>query len=118
MADCSWYALVALRSHKVGTDSPWQVSRYSSSSVYKSQHHISWNSTHGQFGPVASDTHNHLPIQEWGLSFPPQRLELARKSNKLDRFATVEDVIQQVKVFVVSKSVTGQNAIIDAGFTL
>ncbi|KAI8648604.1 hypothetical protein NCS57_01471900 [Fusarium keratoplasticum] len=57
-------------------------------------------------------------LTEWGLSFPPQRLELARKSNKLDRFATVEDVIQQVKVFVVSKSVTGQNAIIDAGFTL
>ncbi|RMJ17565.1 hypothetical protein CDV36_002745 [Fusarium kuroshium] len=57
-------------------------------------------------------------LTEWGLSFPPERLELARKSNKLDRFATVEDVVQQVKIFVASKSVTGQNAIIDAGFTL
>ncbi|KAF4469798.1 alcohol dehydrogenase [Fusarium albosuccineum] len=57
-------------------------------------------------------------LTEWGLSFPPARLELARKSNKLDRFATVEDVVQQVKTFVLSKSVTGQNAVVDAGFTL
>lgn len=109
---------LALCSHKVGTDSPWQVSRYSGSSVYQSQHHIPRNFTHGQYGPVASDVHNYSRIQEWGLSFPAQRLELARKSNKLDRFATVEDVVQQVKTFVVSKSVTGQNAVIDAGFTL
>lgn len=57
-------------------------------------------------------------IQEWGLSFPAERLELARNTNKLGRFATVEDVAEQVKAFVVSKSVTGQNGVIDAGFGL
>jgi NAD(P)-dependent dehydrogenase (short-subunit alcohol dehydrogenase family) len=63
--------------------------------------------------------HNHLIFtQEWGLSFPAERLEIARNANKLGRFATVEDVAEQVKTFVVSKSVTGQNAIVDAGFGL
>jgi hypothetical protein len=36
----------------------------------------------------------------------------------LGRFAAVEDVAEQVKAFVVSKSVTGQNGVIDAGFGL
>ncbi|KAI1057542.1 hypothetical protein LB505_010437 [Fusarium chuoi] len=57
-------------------------------------------------------------LTEWGLSFPADRLEAARNTNKLGRFATVEDVAEQVKAFVVSKSVTGQNGVIDAGFGL
>ncbi|KAJ9422847.1 transforming growth factor-beta-induced ig-h3 [Fusarium oxysporum] len=57
-------------------------------------------------------------LTEWGLSFPADRLEVARNTNKLGRFATVEDVAEQVKAFVVSKSVTGQNGVIDAGFGL
>ncbi|VTT55156.1 unnamed protein product [Fusarium fujikuroi] len=61
---------------------------------------------------------NLIFVQEWGLSFPADRLEIARNTNKLGRFATVEDVAEQVKAFVVSKSVTGQNGVIDAGFGL
>ena len=57
-------------------------------------------------------------MQEWGLSFSADRLEIARDTNKLARFATVEDVAEQVRAFVVSKSITGQNAVIDAGFNL
>ncbi|KAF5562140.1 alcohol dehydrogenase [Fusarium napiforme] len=57
-------------------------------------------------------------LTEWGLSFPAERLEAARNTNKLGRFATVEDVAEQVKAFVVSKSVTGQNGVVDAGFGL
>ncbi|KEZ43958.1 putative short chain protein [Scedosporium apiospermum] len=57
-------------------------------------------------------------LTEWGLSFPEERLNAAIKANKLERFATVEDVAEQVKTFVVSKSATGQNAIIDSGFSL
>lgn len=57
-------------------------------------------------------------LTEWGLSFPPERLAAAEQRNKLQRFATVEDVAAQVRAFVTSKSVTGQNAVIDAGFTL
>ncbi|KIL83889.1 hypothetical protein FAVG1_12866 [Fusarium avenaceum] len=57
-------------------------------------------------------------LTEWGLTFPAERLEIARNTNKLKRFATVEDVAEQVKTFVVSRSVTGQNGVIDAGFSL
>ncbi|OAA57634.1 short chain dehydrogenase reductase [Niveomyces insectorum RCEF 264] len=57
-------------------------------------------------------------LTEWGLSFPPDRLAAVEKQNKLQRFATIEDVAVQVKAFVASKSVTGQNAVIDAGFSL
>ncbi|KAF5019230.1 hypothetical protein F66182_8771 [Fusarium sp. NRRL 66182] len=59
-----------------------------------------------------------LLLTEWGLSFPEERLEAARNKSKLGRFATVEDVAEQVKTFVVSRSVTGQNGIVDAGFGL
>ncbi|PKS08462.1 hypothetical protein jhhlp_004845 [Lomentospora prolificans] len=57
-------------------------------------------------------------LTEWGLSFPQERLDAAKAANKLGRFATVEDVAQQVRTFVVSRTITGQNAIIDAGFSL
>ncbi|KAK0384832.1 hypothetical protein NLU13_7310 [Sarocladium strictum] len=57
-------------------------------------------------------------LTEWGRSFPPERLQAALETNKLGRFATVDDVVTQVRTFVVSKSVTGQNAVIDAGYTL
>ncbi|KAL5592858.1 hypothetical protein FOBRF1_013166 [Fusarium oxysporum] len=57
-------------------------------------------------------------LTEWGISFPAERLEIARNTNKLGRFATVEDVAEQVRTFVLSKSMTGQNGIVDAGFGL
>lgn len=43
---------------------------------------------------------------------------MVKEANKLKRFTTMEDVAEQVRTFVVSKTVTGQNAIIDAGFSL
>jgi NAD(P)-dependent dehydrogenase (short-subunit alcohol dehydrogenase family) len=66
--------------------------------------------------PRLKNKSNHL--QDWGLTFPPDRLAAVKEANRLGRFATVEDVAEQVRTFVVSKSVTGQNAIIDAGFSL
>ncbi|KAJ4258809.1 hypothetical protein NW762_007896 [Fusarium torreyae] len=57
-------------------------------------------------------------LTDWGLSFPAEQLETALNTNKLGRFATVEDVAEQVKTYVVSKSVTGQNGVVDAGFGL
>ena len=57
-------------------------------------------------------------MQEWGLSFPQDKIEATRQANKLKRFASVEDVAAQVRTFVQSKTVTGQNAVIDGGFTL
>ncbi|KAM0327036.1 hypothetical protein ACHAQA_006159 [Verticillium albo-atrum] len=57
-------------------------------------------------------------LTDWGLSFPAEKLTATKDANKLKEFATAEDVAEQVKTFVVSKTVTGQNAIIDAGFSL
>ncbi|SPQ24870.1 41c8ba15-230f-42d3-b8b9-86660cbd211d [Thermothielavioides terrestris] len=57
-------------------------------------------------------------LTDWGLSFPPERLEAVKEQNKLKRFAAVDDVARQVLTFVTSRTVTGQNAIIDAGFSL
>ncbi|RYP00593.1 hypothetical protein DL764_006467 [Monosporascus ibericus] len=57
-------------------------------------------------------------LTDWGLSFPPERLGAVKEQNKLKRFATVDDVAEQVKTYVASKTVTGQNAVIDAGFSL
>ncbi|KAL1908375.1 hypothetical protein Sste5344_005903 [Sporothrix stenoceras] len=55
---------------------------------------------------------------DWGMNFPQEKLDKAKEANKLKRFATVEDVARQVRVFVESNTVTGQNAVIDAGFSL
>lgn len=52
------------------------------------------------------------------MAFPQEKLAAAKDQNKLKRFATVEDVADQVRVLVQSRSITGQNIIIDAGFSL
>ncbi|SPO03168.1 related to cis-1,2-dihydro-1,2-dihydroxynaphthalene dehydrogenase [Cephalotrichum gorgonifer] len=59
-----------------------------------------------------------LLLTEWGLSFPPEKIAEAKETNKLKTIATVEDVAEHVRAFVVSNSVTGQNSIIDAGLSL
>ncbi|OBT66817.1 hypothetical protein VE03_04072 [Pseudogymnoascus sp. 23342-1-I1] len=55
---------------------------------------------------------------DWGLKFPQERLDSAIAKTQLKRFATVEDVAEQVLCFVKSRSVTGANAVIDAGWSL
>ncbi|KFY88797.1 hypothetical protein V498_06657 [Pseudogymnoascus sp. VKM F-4517 (FW-2822)] len=57
-------------------------------------------------------------IRDWGLKFPQERLDSAMAKTQLKRFATVEDVAEQVLCFVRSRSVTGANAVIDAGWSL
>jgi len=52
------------------------------------------------------------------LKFPQAKLDASKAKTKLNRFATVEDVAEQVLCFAKSKSVTGSNAIIDAGWSL
>ncbi|CAK7234560.1 hypothetical protein SCUCBS95973_008977 [Sporothrix curviconia] len=59
-----------------------------------------------------------IMLTDWGKSFSEEKLERAREASRLKRFATVEDVALQVRVFVESRTVTGQNAVIDAGFSL
>lgn len=56
--------------------------------------------------------------KEWGLKFPPERIQAMTEASKLKRLATVEDVAEQVLAYVKSKSVTGQNTVIDGGWGL
>ncbi|KUI54073.1 Granaticin polyketide synthase putative ketoacyl reductase 2 [Cytospora mali] len=59
-----------------------------------------------------------LLLTEWGLKFPPERIQMMTESSKLRRLATVEDVAEQVLTFVKNKSVTGQNMVLDGGWGL
>jgi len=52
---------------------------------------------------------------EWGMKFPAEVRERARKGTKLGRLATVEDCAEQVRCLALSQSTTGQNVVIDSG---
>ncbi|KAF5008275.1 hypothetical protein FDECE_5439 [Fusarium decemcellulare] len=57
-------------------------------------------------------------IRDWGLSFPEEKIKQMTDRTKLGRLATVDDVAQQVLCFIKSKTVTGVNAVLDAGMSL
>ncbi|EAT85334.1 hypothetical protein HBI56_072030 [Parastagonospora nodorum] len=57
-------------------------------------------------------------LTDWGRQFSEEKLNSVQERNALKRFATIEDVAQQVKYLALAKSVTGQIAVIDAGFSL
>lgn len=59
-----------------------------------------------------------MSLQDWGLSFPEEKREAMRERTKLKRLVTPEEVAEQVLCFVKSKSVTGANAVLDAGMSL
>lgn len=56
-----------------------------------------------------------LLLTEWGMKFPLEKREAAAKATKLGRLATVEDVAMQVRTLALSKSMTGQNILVDGG---
>lgn len=57
-------------------------------------------------------------LTEWGKRFPSEKLDAAKSKSTLKKLATVDDVVQQILCFVNSQSVTGFNAVIDAGWSL
>ncbi|KAF2648389.1 NAD(P)-binding protein [Lophiostoma macrostomum CBS 122681] len=57
-------------------------------------------------------------LTDWGRQFPEAKLNSVKEKSALKRFATPEDVAQMVKYFALAQSVTGQNSVIDAGFSL
>ncbi|GAB1725120.1 hypothetical protein NU195Hw_g6841t1 [Hortaea werneckii] len=59
-----------------------------------------------------------LLLTDWGMSFGPEKIEAATNATKLKRLATVEDVADQVRVLATTRSMTGQNLIVDSGLTL
>lgn len=52
------------------------------------------------------------------MSFSEEQREEMKNRTKLGRLVTVQEVAQQVLCFIKSKSVTGANAILDAGLSL
>ncbi|KAK3074068.1 hypothetical protein LTR53_003780 [Teratosphaeriaceae sp. CCFEE 6253] len=59
-----------------------------------------------------------LLLTEWGMKFGEEKINAATQATKLKRLATVEDVADQVRVLATTKSVTGQNLIVDSGTSL
>ncbi|KAI0125972.1 hypothetical protein BJ170DRAFT_685216 [Xylariales sp. AK1849] len=59
-----------------------------------------------------------LLLTEWGEKFSDEAKTKHRQRTKLQRMATVEDVAEQVLTFAKSKSMTGVNVLLDAGFVL
>lgn len=59
-----------------------------------------------------------LLMTEWGMKFPQEKIQASINNTKLKRLATVEDVADEVRMIACSKSVTGQNFVVDCGITL
>ncbi|KAI1804058.1 NAD(P)-binding protein [Daldinia bambusicola] len=59
-----------------------------------------------------------LLLTEWGNRFSDEQKEGHLQKTKLKRYVTVEDVAEQVLTFAKSKSTTGVNVVMDAGFIL
>ncbi|KAK8056909.1 hypothetical protein PG993_002136 [Apiospora rasikravindrae] len=57
-----------------------------------------------------------LLLTEWSDRFSDQAKDAYRQKTKLKRFPTVEDVAEQVLTFAKSRSMTGVNIPLDAGF--
>ncbi|KAF7525000.1 hypothetical protein PCG10_005351 [Penicillium crustosum] len=56
--------------------------------------------------------------KDWGQGFPAEKIQAVEEKNVLKRLATPEDVAEHVKFLSMSRSITGMNAVIDAGFSL
>ncbi|RMZ79598.1 hypothetical protein DV737_g3297, partial [Chaetothyriales sp. CBS 132003] len=59
-----------------------------------------------------------LMMTEWGSQFPPEKIEGSKQKSLLKDLANVDDVAQQVKTLVLSKSITGQNIVMDCGIAI
>ncbi|KAI0187391.1 short chain dehydrogenase [Xylaria flabelliformis] len=59
-----------------------------------------------------------LLLTEWAERFTDEQKEAHRQKTTLKRIVTVEDVAEQVLTFARSKSTTGVNVVMDAGFIL
>jgi len=59
-----------------------------------------------------------LMMTEWGQKFPEAKVKAATEKGVLKSLATVEDVAEQVRTIVMSKSMTGQNVVLDCGIAI
>lgn len=59
-----------------------------------------------------------LMLTEWGSKFPESKVSATKEKSALKNTATPEDVAEQVKCLALSKSITGQNVVIDCGIAI
>ncbi|KAI0890015.1 NAD(P)-binding protein [Annulohypoxylon maeteangense] len=59
-----------------------------------------------------------LLLTDWAENFSDEVKKNHIEKTKLKRTATVEDVAEQVLLFAKSRSITGVNVVVDAGYTL
>ena len=57
-------------------------------------------------------------LTEWGNKFPESKIKAATETGMLKSLATVEDVAEQVRTLATTKSMTGQNIILDCGIAV
>ncbi|EXJ59831.1 alcohol dehydrogenase [Cladophialophora yegresii CBS 114405] len=59
-----------------------------------------------------------LMMTEWGNQFPESKVKATVEKSALKGTATVEDVADQIRTLVLSRSITGQNIVIDCGIAV
>jgi NAD(P)-dependent dehydrogenase (short-subunit alcohol dehydrogenase family) len=59
-----------------------------------------------------------LLLTEWGMKFGEEKIQKNIGMTKLGRLAEVEDVAAQVRTLALSRSITGQNVVVDCGTSL
>lgn len=59
-----------------------------------------------------------LMLTEWGKNFPEAKVKATTAKSALKDLATPEDVADQVKTMVMSRSMTGQNVVVDCGIAI
>lgn len=59
-----------------------------------------------------------LMMSEWGQQFPESTVKAISERSPLKRLTTLEDVAELVRTTVLSKSLTGQNIVIDCGLSI
>jgi len=59
-----------------------------------------------------------LMMTEWGQKFSDAKVKAATEKGALKSLATVEDVADQIKSMAMSKSMTGQNVVVDCGIAI
>ena len=59
-----------------------------------------------------------LMMTEWGQKFPEKSVKAVTERGALKRLAEPDDVAEQVKTMALSKSMTGQNVVVDCGIAI
>ncbi|KAK5328388.1 hypothetical protein LTR93_002173 [Exophiala xenobiotica] len=59
-----------------------------------------------------------LMMTEWGNKFPEAKVKATTEKSALKSTASPEDVAEQIRTLILSKSITGQNIVMDCGIAI